>query len=140
MTEIGASHGGENGVVPQNYKKTHEGVMKMATTTDTENKGVQGGTHEQHVAAGRQSHKNHPAANAHHEAASRHETAAHSHRQAAQHHEEGNETEAKSHATNAHSHSTRAHDSSTSARGHSHGTQGGSSEQHAEAGRKGGQN
>ena len=38
---------------------------------DQEVKGVQGGTHEQHVEAGRQSHKNHPAADKHHEAASR---------------------------------------------------------------------
>ncbi len=129
-------------------------LTKMADTK--EQTGVQGGTHEQHVAAGSQSHKNHPAADRHHEAASRHETAANSHRQAAQSHEDGQEDNARAHATNAHGHSTRAHDSSTNAHGASHGTQGGSheqhvrageqsggnrgnSEQHAEAGRKGGQ-
>ena len=109
--------------------------------TKQQTSGVQGGTHEQHVEAGRQSHKNHPAASAHHEAASRHEAAAHSHRQAAQHHETGNDTNAQSHATEAHSHSTNAHETSTRAHGTSHGTktQGGTPEQHAEAGRKGGQ-
>jgi hypothetical protein len=121
----------DGGFVGNSVRRENELAGKattpMATTQthDSETK-TQGGTHEQHVAAGRKGGE------AHHQAASHHEAAAHHHRQAAYHAEEGNHDQAHNHSSRAHEHSTQAHEASTHA--HKTGGQGGTHEQHVAAG------